>query len=64
MFEFIQSICNSLPPSMHVAPITVAGVGIAGFAMLVYCITRSPEMLLVVLTAVAYAIVPVLPRLA
>jgi len=63
MYEMIQSLCNSLPTNMHVAPITLAGAAIAAFALLVYFITRTPEMLLVVLTAVAYAIVPVLPAL-
>jgi hypothetical protein len=64
MFDFIQNLTNMLPVAMHVSPITVAGAGVAAIAFSIYCITRSPEMLLVVLTAMAYAIVPVLSQLA
>ena len=63
MLQAIQNASDLLPALAHLSPVTMVGVGISAVATLVYVMTRMPELMLVVITSLMYAAVPLLPRL-
>lgn len=58
----LNSLMDYLPVVMSISPITAVGLGIVALGTLMYLLTRTPEFLLVVLTAMMYSAVPLLPK--
>lgn len=54
---------DHLPAILMLSPITLGGLGIGALALVMYLISRTPEYLLILLTALFYSIVPLIPKL-
>ncbi len=58
--DLFARLTDYFPMLLTLSPITVVGLGIVALSTLMYLVTRTPEYLLVVLTAMMYSAVPLL----
>jgi hypothetical protein len=62
MQAMLDQLSDYLPIVATLSPITVFGLGIGAFCTLLYLLTRAPEFLLIVITAMLYSAVPLMHR--
>ncbi len=62
--DCVASLSDYAPVITHLSPVTMVGIAVAAAATLFYLVTRTPELLLVIFTAMLYAAAPLIPRLA
>lgn len=58
--DYLSSLSDYMPALSTISPITVIGLGIVALCSLLYLFTRVPEYLLVIVTALLYAVAPLI----